>query len=325
MARLQGSGKTASSMAMMRRRSRRRMADTARVTPAADRAGALDPVDADVGARAGRRGRTSAAGRASVPAARRPAARATSTSGLGDGQRRAGHRHPGQRLEQLGVAAGPRRRRPAPPAAGLRHLAGRRASGVRAGRRAGLDRRPAPARLVPAGEDLAPPGVDHRGHRAGPAARRGRPRPGPRGWSRPTTPIPSPWARPLAVATPTRRPVKRPGPTSTAMAAEVGQRSTPACSRTWVDGRGERLGVAAPARAHTPARGPSSPPTATPTSSVALSMPRRITPRPPPPPPVPQPGPRPGPRPRPPAVRPSGRHLRRRSPCGPRRRRPRPS
>ena len=48
----------------------------------------------------------------------------------------------------------------------------------------------------------------------------------------PSRPTSSPWAKPLAVATPTRRPVKSPGPTSTATAS-TSPRATPAWSRTW--------------------------------------------------------------------------------------------
>ena len=54
------------------------------------------------------------------------------------------------------------------------------------------------------------------------------------------------WAMALAVAMPTRMPVNRPGPTSTAMAP-----ISPSVTSAWpaheLDGRRQRLGVAAPA------------------------------------------------------------------------------
>ena len=63
----------------------------------------------------------------------------------------------------------------------------------------------------------------------------------------PTTPIPSPWASPLAVATPTRSPVNSPGPTSTAIALDVARGPPPpAPAPASIAGR-QGLGVAAPA------------------------------------------------------------------------------
>ena len=85
--------------------------------------------------------------------------------------------------------------------------------------------------------------------------------------------MPSPWARPLAVATPTRRPVKSPGPTSTATASTVGEGDAGLLEHV---GDAPGPGASACRRrpvAQTPARGPPSSATATPTSSVAVSMP----------------------------------------------------
>ena len=59
----------------------------------------------------------------------------------------------------------------------------------------------------------------------------------------PSTPMPSDWARALAAATPTRRPVKSPGPTSTATTSRsAGAR--PTCAEQVLERRGQRLDVA---------------------------------------------------------------------------------
>ena len=83
--------------------------------------------------------------------------------------------------------------------------------------------------LVHGREDLAPPGVDARQHQAA-VARRGSAAARMSRLVAPTTPMPSAWASPLAAATPTRSPVKRPGPTSTATTSRsAGVR--PTCAR----------------------------------------------------------------------------------------------
>ena len=134
-------------------------------------------------------------------------------------------------------------------------------------------RSPATRPIEPVGrsEHLAPPGIDHRHHplgaRSGPRQRRRPPRPGRRGCSPPTTPMPSAWASALAVATPTRRPVNRPGPTSTRDRVDVGHRA-PGHGAHLLDGRDQELGVGPSSR-----RGPARP---TPPSSRSRRDPDRV-------------------------------------------------
>ncbi len=96
----------------------------------------------------------------------------------------------------------------------------------------------------------------------------------------PRTPMPSAWANALAVATPTRRPVNSPGPTSTAIDIDV------ADAHTLTRRTPPRWPGPAARRGPAPRRGPARPTppspriSATPTMSVAVSMASRITGRP---------------------------------------------
>src|SRR5438477_8787223 len=85
----------------------------------------------------------------------------------------------------------------------------------------------------------------------------------------------SAWAKAFAVAIPTRRPVKSPGPMSTATALTSRRLMLASRHTNWIAG----ASVSAwrrPRAAWNSARTPSTPPTAQPTWTVAVSMPRTI-------------------------------------------------
>ena len=122
-------------------------------------------------------------------------------------------------------------------------------------RRAGVE-----VEAIDGGEDLTPAGVDHRGHRpsavprpAGPADAAGptRRRCGQdvEAADTPRTPSPRAWARALAVATPTRSPVNRPGSDVDGDGVDVRDRAA-RDGAYLLDGRGEQLGVGPPSLVH---------------------------------------------------------------------------
>ena len=246
MVRLQGSGKTACSMAMI---------------VASGRAGAwatqLDP-------EAGRppltlRGRPAGAAAQLIRASAsrryeglhvgrrrgRPAPAARRCGGQGDQGRRgrAGQRGgpasgtAGDRAEHGRRSAGPRR---PPPAAG-RRPAGQSAASSRPGPRAWSggrarlhdQRRPAGGRPVAGGEDLAPPGVDHRHHRAVPARRRRPPRASTSRLVTADHADPEPLGQPLGRGHPDPQPGEQARADVDGHRVEVAPSVGPACSSTW--------------------------------------------------------------------------------------------
>ena len=253
-------------------------------------AGPLLPVDLGVGLAAGSRGpgRRARPARLGGEAAGRPAG--PGWGGEGEDTRRPGRGRPwspGQRVEVADGAVPDHEH----PAVGYQveddqaaSSSGESASGgpAHVGGVGRIVRGPAPPtrtayrgheHLAPAGRRPRPPPWWPDRTRPGPGPRR----PGRRGCVIPRTPIPSAWPSALAVATPTRRPVKSPGPTSTA-SASMSSRVQPDSADT-----SSMLGASSSPWACPPMRGCARPPprrrgsTAAPTRSVADSRARRVT------------------------------------------------